>query len=46
MEVFGNGLSLHETRFALTETMAHLVYLQKRGELRVDRENGAYKYSL
>jgi len=46
LEVFGNGLSLHEMRFAMTETLAHLVYLEKRGELRVNRENTVYEYSI
>jgi hypothetical protein len=46
LEVFGNRLSLHEMRFALTETLAHLVYLEKRGELRVNRENTVYEYLI
>ncbi|KJR99859.1 MAG: hypothetical protein VR68_08145 [Peptococcaceae bacterium BRH_c4a] len=46
LEVFGNGLSSHEMRFALTETMAHLAYLEKRGELRVSWENTVYEYSI
>ncbi|MFZ5631487.1 MAG: MBL fold metallo-hydrolase [Bacillota bacterium] len=46
MDVFGSGLSLHEMRFALTETMAHLVYLEKRGELRLNLDGNVYKYSI
>ena len=44
-EVFGDGLSLPEVRFALTETLAHLVYLEKRGQLEVEKINGVYFYS-
>jgi glyoxylase-like metal-dependent hydrolase (beta-lactamase superfamily II) len=44
-EVFGDRLSLHEIRFAMTETLAHLVYLEKRGELRVSKVDGRYIYS-
>lgn len=29
--VFGTGLSLHEMRFAVSETIAHLVYLENEG---------------
>lgn len=45
-KVFDNGLSLHEMRFALTETLAHLVYLEKRGELRLNLDGNVYKYSM
>lgn len=44
-EVFGDRLSLHEIRFAITETLAHLVYLEKKGELRVSKVDGRYIYS-
>ncbi|MDA8335792.1 MAG: MBL fold metallo-hydrolase [Peptococcaceae bacterium] len=43
--VFGDELSLHETRFAVTETMAHLNYLEIRGRLKVDRRDGRLVYS-
>lgn len=43
-QVFGEGLSLHEVRFAITETLAHLVHLEKRGRLRVNRHNGRNVY--
>lgn len=45
-EVFGDELPVQEIRFALTETLAHLVYLEKRGELRVSREDTVYRYSI
>ncbi|MGB9802634.1 MBL fold metallo-hydrolase [Desulfofundulus sp.] len=44
-EVFGDRLSFHELRFAMTETLAHLVYLEKRGELLVSKVDGVYIYS-
>ncbi|MCI3923569.1 MBL fold metallo-hydrolase [Paenibacillus sp. TRM 82003] len=32
--MFGDKLSTHQTRFALSETLAHLVYLENEGRLR------------
>lgn len=43
-KLFSGDLSLHEVRFALTETLAHLAYLEKRGHLRVIRQNGRNVY--
>ncbi len=43
-KVFSGDLTLHEIRFALTETLAHLVYLEKRGHLRVSRRDGCNVY--
>lgn len=34
-DLFGDRLSLHQLRFALSETLAHLVYLEKRDALRL-----------
>ncbi len=31
--LFGDSLSIHQLRFALAETLAHLVYLRERGQL-------------
>lgn len=39
-EVFGDGLTLHEMRFAMAETLAHLVHLAGKGELVVKEEGG------
>ena len=36
--VFGDRLTLHEERFAMAETLAHLVHLVGRGELTVKNE--------
>lgn len=44
-KVFGDRLSLHEIRFAMTETLAHLVYLKKRGELQVRKSGDVYIYA-
>jgi hypothetical protein len=46
MEVFRHRLPADELRFALTETLAHLVYLEKRGELRPSLDGNVYKYSI
>ncbi len=39
-EVFGTDLSLHEIRFAISETLAHLVYLQAENKLKTYELNG------
>ncbi|MHB8124991.1 MAG: MBL fold metallo-hydrolase [Desulfitobacteriaceae bacterium] len=43
-QVFTQDLSFHEIRFALTETLAHLVYLLYSGELEVVLTDGIYTY--
>jgi glyoxylase-like metal-dependent hydrolase (beta-lactamase superfamily II) len=42
--VFSQDLSFHEIRFALTETLAHLVYLFYRGKLKLDSSGGVDIY--
>lgn len=44
-QVFSQDLSVHELRFAMAETLAHLVYLTYRGELEVILTDGIYRYS-
>lgn len=44
-QVFGEDLSLHEVRFAMAETLAHLVFLVQQGELQVMRRSGVIIYS-
>lgn len=44
-DVFGDSLSTHEVRFAMTETLAHLVYMERRGRLKRSRVNGVFWYS-
>ncbi len=41
-QVFSQELSLHEMRFAMSETLAHLMYLVYQGKLHV-KENGGLK---
>ncbi len=43
-EVFGNNLSLHEIRFAIAETIAHLVYLETEGRLTSYIDDGVIFY--
>jgi len=43
--VFGGRLSQQDMRFAMTETLAHLAYLERRGRLKKDRVNGVWVYS-
>ncbi|KLU61152.1 hydroxyacylglutathione hydrolase [Peptococcaceae bacterium CEB3] len=43
-QVFGEGLSAHEVRFAMAETAAHLVYMVHRGELVVEEREGVFRY--
>lgn len=44
-QVFSHNLSLHEKRFAMSETLAHLVYLQDRGELKRFQKEGLIMYT-
>ncbi|MFZ5648331.1 MAG: MBL fold metallo-hydrolase [Bacillota bacterium] len=44
-QVFSENLSLHEKRFAMSETIAHLVYLKDRGELQKLCKDGLIIYS-
>ncbi|WP_248927458.1 MBL fold metallo-hydrolase [Paenibacillus hamazuiensis] len=43
--MFGDKLSLHQLRFALSETIAHLIYMEQSGMVRsVDTESGVILY--
>ena len=44
-QVFRQDLSVHELRFAMAETLAHLVYLMFKGELEVSSTNGINIYN-
>ena len=44
-QVFRQDLSYHELRFAMAETLAHLVYLTYQGELKVTTKDGIDTYS-
>lgn len=41
--LFGESLSVHQLRFAMAETLAHVAYLEQRGELRLE-EQPALRY--
>lgn len=43
--LFNKALNIHETRFALGETIAHLEYLRHRGELAREMREGQWWYS-
>lgn len=43
-ELFGDKLSMHQLRFALSETIAHLVFLERRGRLQADRAGPAVRF--
>lgn len=40
MRFFGDNLTIHQLRFALGETLAHLAYLESEGALRVQESAG------
>jgi glyoxylase-like metal-dependent hydrolase (beta-lactamase superfamily II) len=42
--LFSRVLSVHEQRFAIGETLAHLNYLEAKGEIAVCREQGLHTY--
>ncbi|MEW9677552.1 MBL fold metallo-hydrolase [Lentibacillus sp. L22] len=42
--LFRKKLNIHETRFAIGETLAHLEYLRYAGECQREMRNGAYWY--
>ncbi|SHI81212.1 MBL fold metallo-hydrolase [Desulfofundulus thermosubterraneus] len=44
-KIFDENLSPHEIRFAMAETLAHMVFLLKRGELKVYKRDGVYIFS-
>lgn len=44
-KLFRKELNIHETRFALGETIAHLEYLRHRNEISREMKDGAWWYS-
>lgn len=44
IKLFGPGLNLHEIRFALTETLAHLAYLEIKSDVYSRLEGGVVIY--
>jgi glyoxylase-like metal-dependent hydrolase (beta-lactamase superfamily II) len=45
-KLFNKKLNIHETRFAVGETLAHLEYLRKEGQCTRELEDGEYSYSV
>lgn len=43
--MFGERLSIHQLRFAMSETIAHLVYLQRRQYIRADKRGDTTVYT-
>ncbi|MDF2925266.1 MAG: beta-lactamase [Paenibacillaceae bacterium] len=43
--LFGTRLTIHQQRFAMSETIAHLVHLEKKGQLRRSAPNGVHVFS-
>lgn len=39
LALFGDRLSIHQLRFALSETLAHLIFLAEAGKIRVETKN-------
>lgn len=46
LAIFGDRLSIHQLRFALSETIAHLVYLREQGRVRETERDGIFYYSV
>ncbi len=44
--IFPQELSMHELRFAMAETLAHLMYLVYRGEVQLNQSDGVDIFSL
>ncbi|WP_373277073.1 hypothetical protein [Calditerricola satsumensis] len=44
VKVFGEALSVHDMRFAMAETLAHLVYLEEQGRLRRERRGDVWVF--
>ena len=44
LQLFGEDLNLHELRFAMAETLAHLAYLESRGKVISKREGEVIIY--
>lgn len=45
LEVFGDNLTIHNLRFAMSETLAHLEYLRFKGVLKTEELDGKVLYS-
>jgi hypothetical protein len=46
LRVFGTRLTIHQLRFALAETLAHLVYLREAGRVSETERDGLLYYGM
>jgi glyoxylase-like metal-dependent hydrolase (beta-lactamase superfamily II) len=46
LDFFGDQLSIHQMRFAMAETLAHVIYLQEKGQIKQQEHDGIFYYSL
>lgn len=46
LQVFRQDLSFHELRFAMAETLAHLIYLTYKGELEIISKDGVQSFKM
>ncbi|HEU5140148.1 MAG TPA: MBL fold metallo-hydrolase [Bacillales bacterium] len=44
-KLFNKELNIHETRFALGETIAHLEFLRHKGEIKREMHDGRWRYA-
>ncbi len=44
VELFGSSLSIHQLRFAMAETLAHLIYVEKQATISVEMINDIMVY--
>jgi len=45
LAMFGERLSIHQLRFAMSETIAHLLYLERRQYVQADQRGNIYVYT-
>ncbi|MEI7025194.1 MBL fold metallo-hydrolase [Paenibacillus sp. y28] len=43
-DIFGHRLTLHQLRFAMAETLAHVVYLESEGLITASEQDGQFVY--
>jgi glyoxylase-like metal-dependent hydrolase (beta-lactamase superfamily II) len=46
LDFFGDRLPIHQMRFAMAETLAHVIYLHKKGRIAEQERDGVVYYSL
>jgi glyoxylase-like metal-dependent hydrolase (beta-lactamase superfamily II) len=46
LDFFGERLPIHQMRFAMAETLAHVIYLQQEGRIVEEERSGVYYYSI